>query len=244
MKAKVIRFNNEVVIYKGNDYIVVCNGKDHCKVLEDGCRVPLGTTCADWVGGCPNNPSTDEAVIKEAKEAIAKGVQQNYKELSIGELIGSSAKKGDEWERAEEPGECGMCERCKVWTSLNAVPLKVGETLLLCRYCVKAAQYSDAVVCKIEEKKVAMRKVRVHDGLIYSIIHYYLNDDPDGAYYRVRQDSDTESIMFIDPKDPGKNESLLQPLSGYPDGCKTIMDVIHKHMAERGFHMNDIIEEQ
>lgn len=83
--------------------------------------------------------------------------------------------------------------------------------------------------------EVHLRKVRVEEFMGTTTTHYYLRDDTDSPYYKVRQDTDTESIRFVNPASPSKNETILMPLTGYPDGCKTIADVIYRDMVKRGF---------
>ena len=69
----------------------------------------------------------------------------------------------------------------------------------------------------------------------------YITSDKNGPYYRVWQDSDTESIEYHDPK-ANICEVLLQCFGSYPYGVRTISEVIIKDMAKRGFPPAVILE--
>lgn len=88
-----------------------------------------------------------------------------------------------------------------------------------------------------------MKRVLIETNLVYDVHPYYVNDETDSPYYKVFRDGDTESVDFVNPKDPSENQTLLQCLSDYPPGCYTIADIIREDMRKHGLQPPEIIDE-
>lgn len=83
-----------------------------------------------------------------------------------------------------------------------------------------------------------MKRVVIEKNFIFTDYHYYINDAPDGPYYEVHVNGDTEGVVFINPKNSANNEYLKIPL-----GAETVKEAIFNHMTKKGFPLPDHFDE-
>ncbi|MFP4698512.1 MAG: hypothetical protein ACLFMO_07380 [Eubacteriales bacterium] len=82
-------------------------------------------------------------------------------------------------------------------------------------------------------EKKSLRIVMVEENLVSTTWRVYLTESDDGPFYKVRQDMETESIVYYSGKG-ARPQYVMEPLSLFPYESKTISEVILKDMETKG----------